>query len=71
MYFSSLIPLSCHYCSPAIVAYRLTGSISAFAQALDNTKKNLGKFIIVTNQLEANRLSSQAMLKQYIALWHC
>lgn len=52
---------------PDIVAYRLTGTVSAAAEALENAKKSLGKFIIATNQLDVERLSSQAMLEHYTA----
>jgi transposase len=52
---------------PGIVAYRLTGTVSASDEALENAKKSLGKFIIATNQLDAGRLSSQAMLEHYTA----
>jgi transposase len=52
---------------PDIVAYRLTGTISASAEALETAKKSLGKFIIATNQLDAERLSVQAMLEHYTA----
>lgn len=52
---------------PDIVAYRLTGTISAATEALENAKKSLGKFILATNQLDAGRLSSQAMLEHYAA----
>ncbi len=52
---------------PDIVAYRLTGTVSAAAEALENAKKSLGKFIIATNQLDEERLSSQAMLAHYTA----
>lgn len=52
---------------PDIVAYRLTGTVSAAREALENAKKSLGKFIIATNQLDVERLSSQAMLEHYTA----
>lgn len=52
---------------PDIVAYRLTGTISASAEALETAKKSLGKFIIATNQLDAERLSAQAVLEHYTA----
>jgi transposase len=52
---------------PDIVAYRLTGTISASAEALETAKKSLGKFIIATNQFDAERLSAQAMLEHYTA----
>ncbi len=50
-----------------VVAYRLAGTISASDEALENAKKSLGKFIIVTNQLDVERLSAQAMLEHYTA----
>lgn len=52
---------------PDIVAYRLIGTISASAEALETAQKSLGKFIIATNQLDVERLSSQAMLEHYTA----
>lgn len=52
---------------PEIIAYRLSGSVSASAEALDIAKKSLGRFIIATNQLDATLLSSQAMLEHYTA----
>jgi transposase len=52
---------------PDIIAYRLTGMISASAETLETAKKSLGKFIIATNQLDVERLSAQAMLEHYTA----
>jgi transposase len=52
---------------PDIVAYRLIGTVSASAEALEIAKKSLGKFIIATNQLDAEGLSSLAMLEHYTA----
>jgi transposase len=52
---------------PGIVAYCLAGAISASDEALENAKKSLGKFIIATNQLDVERLSTQAMLEHYTA----
>ena len=52
---------------PDIIAYRLTGTVSACAEALETAQKSLGKFIIATNQLDAERLSAQAMLEYYTA----
>jgi transposase len=53
--------------APDIVAYRLAGTISASEEALENAKKSLGKFIIATNQLDEERLSTRAMLEHYTA----
>ncbi len=52
---------------PEIVAYRLSGTVSVSAEALEEARKRLGKFIIATNQLDAERLSAQAILEQYAA----
>ena len=52
---------------PDIIAYRLTGAVLAVPQMLENAKKTLGKFIIATNELDSERLSSQAMLEHYTA----
>lgn len=52
---------------PDIIAYRLSGTVSVSPEALENAKKPLGKFIIATNQLDPQQLSSQGMLAHYTA----
>lgn len=52
---------------PEVVAYRLTGRVSASKETLEKAKKALGKFIIATNQLDPERLPAQAMLEHYTA----
>lgn len=50
---------------PDIVAYCLTGIVSALTDALESAKKTLGKFIVATNQLDPEHLSSKGMLEHY------
>lgn len=52
---------------PKIVTYHLTGVVIASSEKLEKAKKTLGKFIIATNELDPERLSSQAMLEHYTA----
>jgi transposase len=48
-----------------VVGYHLQGSVEVNATAVDAAKHTLGRFIIATNELDANRLSAAAMLENY------
>jgi transposase len=50
---------------PEIVGYGLKGSISADPERIEAAKRTLGKFIIATNELDAQKLSSVQMLENY------
>lgn len=47
------------------VGYNLQGSLEVNEAALAEAKRSLGRFIIATNDLDANRLPAQAMLENY------
>jgi len=48
-----------------VVGYHLQGGVEINAAAIDAVKRTLGRFIIATNELDANRLSVAAMLENY------
>lgn len=50
---------------PEIVGYCLVGVVAVADEALQNAKKTLGKFIIATNQLKAEKLPAKATLEHY------
>jgi transposase len=50
---------------PEIVGYGLKGSLSADPERVETAKRNLGKFIIATNELDPQKLSSKQMLEIY------
>ena len=50
---------------PEIVGYGLRGSISAQPDRIEEAKRSLGKFIIATNEVDAQQLSSVQMLSNY------
>ncbi len=50
---------------PEIVGYGLKGSISADPERVEAAKRTLGKFIIATNELDPQILSSTQMLENY------
>jgi transposase len=50
---------------PEIVGYGLKGSISADPERVEAAKRTLGKFIIATNELDAQKLSSTQMFENY------
>lgn len=50
---------------PAVVGYSLQGSIEVNGTVLEEAKHSLGRFIIATNDLDANRLPAQSMLENY------
>jgi transposase len=50
---------------PEIVGYALTGSISADPERVEAAKRTLGKFIIATNELDPQKLSSTQILENY------
>lgn len=50
---------------PEIVGYGLKGCISADPGRVEAAKRTLGKFIIATNELDAQKLSSAQMLENY------
>jgi len=47
------------------VGYGLKGSISADPERIEAAKRNLGKFIIATNELDPQKLSPIQMLENY------
>jgi transposase len=48
-----------------VVGYTLGGAVAENAPAIDEAKRSLGRFIIATNDLDRERLSSRAMLENY------
>jgi len=50
---------------PEIVGYSLTGDIMVVSSNLEEAKRTLGKFIVATNQTDAEKLSTKAMLEHY------
>lgn len=50
---------------PEIVGYALKGSITADPVRVEAAKRNLGKFIIATNELDPQKLSAKQMLENY------
>jgi transposase len=52
---------------PDMVGYTLTGSVELYAAGVEEAKRSLGKFIIATNELDAQNLPVAAMLENYTA----
>jgi transposase len=52
---------------PDVVGYTLTGSVVLYEVGVEEAKRSLGKFIIATNELDAQNLSPAAMLENYTA----
>ena len=52
---------------PDVVRYVLTGTVELYAKGVEEEKRSLGKFIIATNELDIQQLSSAAMLENYKA----
>jgi len=52
---------------PEVVGYRLQGRVVAWEAALEKARTSLGRFVLATNQLDAQRLSPESMLSQYKA----
>ena len=52
---------------PEVVGYSLTGVVEPYAAGMEEAKRSLGKFIIATNELDAQNLSAAAMLENYTA----
>ena len=52
---------------PEVVGYALTGAVELYAAGVEEAKRSLGKFIIATNELDAQNLSAAAMLENYTA----
>ena len=50
---------------PEIVGYSLKGIISADPERIEAAKRNLGKFIIATNELDPQKLSPMQILENY------
>jgi transposase len=48
-----------------VMGYHLQGCVEVNATAVDDVKRNLGRFIIATNELDTSRLSSAGMLENY------
>lgn len=48
-----------------VVGYHLEGRLEEHATAIEDAKRSLGRFIIATNDLDADRLSARAMLENY------
>jgi transposase len=48
-----------------VVGYNLEGSLEEHATAIEDARHSLGRFIIATNDLDAERLSAKAMLENY------
>jgi transposase len=50
---------------PRVVGYSLKGDIHEHQPGIDEARRNLGKFIIATNELNPQRLSASEMLANY------
>ena len=50
---------------PEVVGYRLSGVVENYDIGIEEAKRNLGKFIVATNQIEAQKLSVSGMLENY------
>jgi transposase len=50
-----------------VVGYSLTGVVEPYPAGVEEAKRSLGKFIIATNELDAQNLSAAAMLENYTA----
>jgi transposase len=48
-----------------VVGYLLEGGLEEFATAIEEARRSLGRFIIATNDLDAERLPIRAMLENY------
>lgn len=48
-----------------VVGYHLEGRLEEHATAIEDAKYSLGRFIIATNDLDADRLSARVMLENY------
>ena len=48
-----------------VVGYNLEGSSEENAIAIEEAKRSLGRFIVATNDLDAERLSARALLENY------
>lgn len=48
-----------------VVSYHLEGNLEENATAIEAAKRSLGRFIIATNDLDAERLPARAMLENY------
>jgi transposase len=48
-----------------VVGYNLEGRLEENATAIEEAKRSLGRFIVATNDLDAERLSASAMLENY------
>ena len=51
---------------PELVGYRLSGAVMIDQSGVEEAQRNLGKFIIATNELDAGRLSAAQMLSNYM-----
>jgi len=52
---------------PHVVGYTLTGTVEVDEAGVEEAKRSLGKFIVATNELDAQNLSTVAMLDNYTA----
>jgi transposase len=52
---------------PDVVGYTLTGTVMLYESGVEEAKRSLGKFIIATNELDGQILSTAAMLENYTA----
>ncbi len=52
---------------PDVVGYSLTGVVEPYAIGVEEAKRSLGKFIIATNELNAQNLPITSMLENYTA----
>lgn len=48
-----------------VLGYNLEGRLAENAAAIEAAKRSLGRFILATNDLDAERLSAQALLENY------
>ena len=52
---------------PQVVGYRLQGKVVVLEDALARARRSLGRFVLATNELDAQHLAPEAMLSQYKA----
>jgi transposase len=53
--------------TPDVVGYQLQGEVAVSNDALEIAQQSLGRFLLATNELDKDNLSSEAMLSQYKA----
>lgn len=53
--------------TPQVVGFRLAGEVQVSGDLLEQARRGQGRFVLATNELQGDLLSSEAMLSQYKA----